>query len=82
MSSPRLRALHTFGLPVLFLGMLQLTAPPRVSATMDCWIDPGHGNGDTGTQGIDGPGRPNEADITFHMCQVWLQAWLSGDGHD
>jgi N-acetylmuramoyl-L-alanine amidase len=64
--------------------VFHLAAPPRAHAVpiIDCWIDPGHGNNDTGTQGIDGPGRPNEADITFAMCQNWLQAWLGGYGYD
>ncbi len=62
--------------------VLQTTFVPRSHATIDCWIDPGHGNKDTGAQGIDGAGRPNEADITFHLCQTWLQAWLGGYGYD
>lgn len=62
--------------------VLQFLAVSRAHATIDCWIDPGHGNKEIGAQGIDGPSRPNEADITFAMCQNWLQAWLGGYGYD
>src|SRR5215831_5026928 len=67
---------------ILFIAMLAVTASPARAVVIDCWIDPGHGNADTGAQGIDGPGRPNEADITFAMCQNWLQAWLGGYGYE
>ena len=69
-------------LMLLYLLLLQTTFVPHAHAIIDCWIDPGHGNKDAGAQGIDGPGRPNEADITFHLCQTWLQAWLGGYGYD
>lgn len=45
-------------LVLLFLLLLQIALASRVHATIDCWIDPGHGNKDSGAQGIDGPGRP------------------------
>jgi N-acetylmuramoyl-L-alanine amidase len=79
-----LRARCLPALLVLLFAVLECVAAPRADAVpiIDCWIDPGHGNADTGTQGIDGPGRPNEADITFAMCQNWLQAWLGDYGYD
>lgn len=85
-SSPRLSTRPRLVALVALTGLVLpcLVAAPRANAqtVIDCWIDPGHGNADTGAQGIDGPGRPNEADITFHMCQTWLQSWLSGYGYD
>jgi N-acetylmuramoyl-L-alanine amidase len=89
MSNPRLKHRLLGGhcarglFVLLLLWILLLVVVPRAHAVViDCWIDPGHGNADSGTQGIDGPGRPNEADITFHMCQTWLQDWLWGYGYD
>ena len=73
---------HRRGWLALSFLVLQLLVTPCANATIDCWIDPGHGNADTGAQGIDGPSRPNEADITFHMCQTWLQSSLVGYGYD
>jgi len=75
------RCRHGF-FALLSLVVLHLMGAPCAHATIDCWIDPGHGNADTGAQGIDGPGRPNEADIAFHMCETWLQGWMTGYGYD
>jgi N-acetylmuramoyl-L-alanine amidase len=49
-------------------------------ATIDVWVDPGHGNYDTGTPGIDGPSLPNEANLTMPTSE-WLFGWLESFGY-
>lgn len=74
---PRHRA--TFATLLAIIAFVIGHARPA-QATIDVWVDPGHGNYDSGTVGIDGSSPPNEANLTQPTAQ-WLLDWLQSFGY-
>lgn len=68
-------------LPRLLLALIFMARAECATATIDVWVDPGHGNQDIGTPGIDGPAHPNEADLTMPTASS-LYDWLITFGYD
>lgn len=72
------RSLALLSLAILTFCAAALTPGPS-DAHLDVWVDPGHGGDDPGAVGWDGPGDPDEKDLTLAVCQ-FLEVDLLGLG--
>jgi N-acetylmuramoyl-L-alanine amidase len=54
--------------------MLLLCIPTVATATIDVWIDPGHGGSKPGALGWNDEELPNEAELALDVSE-----WLEGD---